>query len=461
MRKFNVAVIGAGAGGLTIGYTAKGFNKSVVLIDKNRPGGECTFGGCVPSKALINIANDIYKAKEYTNIVPDTYHILKKVREVVENVYEAKSIEVLKEDGIEYINGFCKFINKNTLEVGGEIIKADKIFISTGSSPKIPSIEGIDNIEYLTNENIFYKEKLPESIIVLGAGSVGVELSQAMNRLGIRVYLVEKNPYIMHKEEKELSKALEEVLVDEGVNIYTSCNSRKIENYKDGVRLTFEKDNKDHSIYAENILIAIGRVPNIKGLNLEGVDIDYDSKRVKVNKYLETSVKGVYAVGDVVGPYLFSHMANIQGITAVKNALLPIKEKMDYSKVAWCTLSEPELARAGLREDEARETYGDSIRVYIEDYKNLDRAKFKNNPKGVVKIICDKKGYILGASILGDRAGEIISEVQTIKSLGINLKKLTKVIHPYPTYSEVLVKISKKLYVDTLLDNPIIKNFRR
>lgn len=461
MKKFNVAVIGAGAGGLTIGYTAKGFNKTVVLIDKNRPGGECTFGGCVPSKALINIANHIYKAKEYINIVPNTEDILKKVREVVESVYEAKSIEVLKKDGIDYINGFCKFIDKNTLEVEGEIIKADKIFIATGSSPKIPSINGLDKIDYLTNENIFYKDKLPKSIIVLGGGSIGVELSQAMNRIGIEVYLIEKNPYIMYKEEGELSKSLEEILRKEGVNIYTSCNAKNIEKYKDGIKLTIEKNNKEENIYSENILIAVGRVPNIKGLELEKVNIDYDLKGIKVNEYLETSLKGVYAVGDVVGPYLFSHMANVQGITAVKNASLPIKEKMDYSKVAWCTLSEPEFGRAGLREDEARKIYGDSIRVYVEDYKDLDRAKFKNNPKGRVKVICDKKGYILGASVLGDRAGEIISEIQTLKSLGINLKKLTKVIHPYPSYSEILVKISKKLYVDTLLDNPFIKAFKR
>lgn len=461
MRSFDIVVIGAGSGGLSVAYTAKGFGKSVVLIDKNKPGGECTWGGCVPSKALINIANDISIAKKYADIKVDTKNILEQVREVIHKVYEGESIDVLKRDGIEYINGFAKFKDKNTLIINGEEITAKKIFISTGSSPMIPNIEGLDKVPYLTNETIFYEEDLPKSIIVLGGGAIGVELSQAMAKIGVKVQLVEMMDSILNREEPELVSILEDNLKKSGVNLYTSSKAIKIEEQSEKIHLSIVRDGKQEVLVSDKILIALGRVPNIKGLDLENAGIKYNRRGIEVNEYLETSTKNVFAVGDVAGPYLFSHMANIQAITAVQNAILPIKKKIDYSNIVWCTFSDPELARAGLIESEAREKYGESIRVYAYSYDDLDRAKFKKNSKGMVKIICDRKGYVLGASILGDRAGELISEIQVVKTLGINFGKLSKVIHPYPAYSEVLLKISKKVYVDNILNNKIVKFFKR
>ncbi|WP_202882645.1 FAD-dependent oxidoreductase [Clostridium sp. FP1] len=204
MKEYDIAIIGAGSGGLTAVYTAKGFSKKVVLIDKNKPGGECTWYGCIPSKALINIAKEIHVAKKYSDLLVNTSEVLEKVRKVINNVYEEESLEVLKRDGIDYINGFAKFIDKNTLNVNGEKIKAKKIIISTGSSPMMPLIEGLKDINYLTNENIFIEERLPESIIVLGGGAIGVELSQAMNRLGVKVSLVEMVDTILNREEPNL-----------------------------------------------------------------------------------------------------------------------------------------------------------------------------------------------------------------------------------------------------------------
>lgn len=461
MKKYDIAVIGAGSGGLSAAYTAKGFGKKVVIIDKNKPGGECTWSGCVPSKALINISKEIYTAKKYVDFTVDTSDVLQKVRKVIKNVYEEESPEILERDGIDYINGFAKFIDKNTLEVDGEKIKADKIFISTGSSPLIPPIEGLNNIDYLTNENIFTLEKLPESLIVLGGGAIGVELSQAVNRLGVNVSLVEMMDSILNREEPEMVEILERRLRNEGISLYTSHKAVKVDEKDSKIHLTIIKDGKEQIIIGDKILLALGRNPNIKGLDLEKIGINYNKKGIEVNAYLQTSIKGIYAVGDAAGPYLFSHMANVQAITAVQNAIFPIKKKIDYSHTAWCTFCEPELARAGFTEKEAREKYGDSIRVYKHDCKNLDRAKTKEDDEGIVKIILDRKGKVLGASILGSRAGEIISEVQTVKTLGINFGKLTKVIHPYPTYGEILLKISKKVYVDNILNNPIIRFFRK
>ncbi|WP_318011015.1 FAD-dependent oxidoreductase [Clostridium sp. FP1] len=205
--------------------------------------------------------------------------------------------------------------------------------------------------------------------------------------------------------------------------MYTSYKAEKVSEKDGKVSLSVVKDGIVEIINADKILVSFGRVPNIKGLDLEKVSIRYNQKAIEINQYLETSTKGIFAIGDVAGPYLFSHMANVQGITAVKNALLPIKKKIDYVHVAWCTFSEPELARAGLTEQEAREKYGDLIRVYEQDYKNLDRAKTKEDDEGLVKII--------------------------------------NVIHPYPTYGEILLKISKKVYLDNILNNPFVELFRR
>lgn len=461
MKYIDVAIIGGGAGGLTCAYTAKGFGKSVLVIDKNKPGGECTWSGCIPSKALINQANDIFTAKKYADFKIDTSLVMENVRQVISSVYAGESIEVLKKDQIEFLQGSAKFINKNQLEVNGEVVEAKKIFICTGSSPMIPPIEGLKNLNYLTNESIFELEKLPKKIIVLGAGAIGVELSQAMNRLGVEVNLVEMANSILPREDKELTHILEEKLLEEGVRIYTSHKAVKA--FEDGgmVKLNLEGPNGLVEVEGNHILLALGRVANTQGLGLEDVGIAYDRRGIQVDNYLETSIKGVYAVGDIAGPYMFSHMANAQGIKAVQNAVLPFKRKMNYNNVAWCTFTSPELATSGMTESMAREIHGDNIRVYQQSYKDLDRAKTKKDATGHVKLIVDKKGKVLGCSILGDRAGEIISEVQVLKTLNLNFAKLADVIHPYPTYGEVLNKISKRVLVDNLLNLPLVKLFKK
>lgn len=461
MRRVDVAIVGGGAGGLTCAYTAKGFGKSVLIIDKNKPGGECTWSGCIPSKALINQANDIFVAQKYSSFEVDTTTVMANVRKVISNVYQDESVDVLKKDGIDFINGTAKFTDSKQLDVNGESIEAKKIFICTGSSPMVPPIEGLKDINYLTNESIFELSELPKKMIVLGAGAIGVELSQAMNRLGVEINLVEMASSILPREDRELTAKLEEKLINEGIHIYTSHKAIKASEDDNGVKLSLDGPNGPLELTGDQILLALGRVPNVMGLDLEKAGINYDRRGIKVNDYLETTAKGVYAVGDIAGPYMFSHMANAQGIKAVQNAVLPFKRKMDYSNVAWCTFTSPELATAGMTESQAREKYGDSIRVYRHSYDHLDRAKTKLNSLGEVKLIVNKSGKILGCSILGDRAGEIISEVQILKTLNLNFGKLANVIHPYPTYGEVLNKISKKVLVDNLLNLWIVKLFRK
>lgn len=461
-KKYDIAIIGAGAAGLTAAFTGAGFSKSVVLIDKNLPGGECTWSGCIPSKSMINIAKEVYYAKKYTpNLEVDTTAVLKDIQSVIHKVYEGETPEVLIESGIDFINGYAKFVSPHVLEVDGERIEAKKIILSTGSSPLVPPIEGLDQVSYLTNETLFTQTSLPKTMTILGGGAIGVELSQAMNRLGVAVTLVEKFERILPKDEAELVLMIQQRLIDEGVTIYTGATAIRADQKGNKIALTIEKNGEELTISNDGLLVALGRKANVEGFELEKAGVKFNSKSIEVDKHMETSTKGIYAIGDVVGPYQLSHMANAQGITAVQNAILPINKKMDYEHVTWCTYTDPELGRSGLSEKEAREKYGDAIRIYEHDYADLDRANTKKDSIGKVKIILDKKGYILGASILGDRAGEIISQIQTIKSLHINMGKLASVIHPYPTYSEVLVKIGKKVYVDNLLNQPVVKAFNQ
>ncbi|MBD8015543.1 FAD-dependent oxidoreductase [Microbacterium sp. APC 3898] len=462
VKKYDIAIIGAGAAGLTAAFTGAGFSKKVVLIDKNLPGGECTWSGCIPSKSLINTAKEVHHAKKYSpNLQIDTSVVLKDIQEVIQKVYAGESPEVLKQSGIDFINGYAKFVGPHAVEVDGERIEAKKFILSTGSSPMVPPIEGLDKVSYLTNETIFTQKSFPKSMTILGGGAIGVEMSQALNRIGVKVTLVEKFERILPKDEEELVLMIQQRLINEGVTIHTGATAVKANQQGGQIDLTIEKDGKETTVTGEGLLVALGRKANVKGYNLEKAGVEYDSKSIQVDDHMETTAKGIYAIGDVVGPYQLSHMANAQGITATQNAILPINRKMDYEHVTWCTYTDPELGRSGLSEEEAREKHGDSIRVYEHDYADIDRANTKKDSIGKVKIILDKKGYILGASILGDRAGEIISQIQTIKSLHINMGKLSGVIHPYPTYSEVLVKIGKKVYVDNLLNQPVVKTFNK
>ncbi|SKC76879.1 dihydrolipoyl dehydrogenase family protein [Maledivibacter halophilus] len=446
MKKYDIAIIGAGAGGLNAAFEALVLGKKVVLIEKNAPGGECTWSGCIPSKALINIADEIHTAKKYGAVNINGKEILNKVRTLIHEAHQAEAVEVLNQAGINYIKGYAKFKDSNTLDVDGKEIKADKIFICTGSSALVPPIKGLDWIDYLTNENIFLLDDLPKSMIVLGGGPIGVELAQAFNRLGVSVKIVEMAETILFREEKEMALEIQSILEKEGVEVFTSSKGIEVKEEIEGVNLIVDKDGKTNEIKAEKILLALGRKPNLKGFNLEKIGVRYNNKAIEVNECFETNIPNIYAVGDVVGPYLFSHMGAVQAKQAVRNAFTKTKEIVDYSNTSWCTFTHPEFARTGMKEEEARAKFGDNIQVFTHKYRDIDRAVVDQKSQGMAKIICDKEGYILGASILGERACEMLGELQIVKSFKIPFYRLHEAIHPYPSYSELLLTMSKNAY---------------
>jgi len=458
---YDLIVIGAGAGGLTTAFGAIGFNKKVLLIDKENPGGECTWSGCIPSKALINIANEIHIAKKYSDFTIDGKNIMNRVREIISEVFSHEDPVALKNAGIDYIRGHAKIINKKQVKVNNTIFKTKNIVISTGSSPFVPPIKGLENIDYLTNENIFKLENLPKSITILGGGAIGIELGQALSRLEVEVSLIERNSRIHPKEDEEMSKFLTETLEKEGIKIYTGYSAEKVTE-DDSITVTAKNKNDETvEVSSEKLLVALGRQANLKDLGLEELGIKHDGRKIFVDSHLQTSQKSIYCVGDVIGPYQFSHMANYQGQIVVQNLFLPVKKKVNYEHIGWCTFSHPELASIGINEEEAIKKFGkDNIKLFKFDEKDSDRAITKANDTLKIKIITDKKLNLLGASILGERAGELICELQALKSNNLTLDSLYKIIHPYPTYSNIYNKIGTTAYVEKFSDNKLIKALR-
>lgn len=462
MKTYDIVVIGAGAGGLTAAATAAGFGKKVLLVDKKRPGGECTWSGCVPSKALIHEAKTVYDIqRRVPGYIYDSRTALEGVRAVREKIYAHETPEALSASGIEYLEGQAVFRDSRILQVGDEEIRGKKYIIATGSSPLVPDIEGLSDVPFLTNETVFELERLPESLIVLGGGGIGVEIAQAANRLGTVVQVVEMMPSLVFREEAVFAAAIENRLCEEGVTLHPGTRAVRVAGTPEGVNLTVEKDGREDVIVAAAILVAVGRKPNLEGLGLERAGIQFSDKGIRVNSYLQTRQPHIYAVGDVVGPHRFSHMANVQGIAAVRNAILPFKRKVRYDHVAWVTFTEPELARSGMTEAEARVAHGDRVRIYEYDFNELDRAVTTGNTMERIKFVLDRQGKLLGVSILANRAGELVGEAQVLKTAGLNVARMGSVIHPYPTYSEVFAKIGKRVMVDNLMRNPLIRVFRR
>lgn len=466
-RQFDLVVIGGGAGGLVSSKFANGLGKKVALIEKEKLGGECTWTGCVPSKTLIHVANMFSEAKKMQKFGVrgieeasiDTTLVMDHVRQTREGVYKAGPPENLEAKGIKFFSGSARFFDSNTVMVGDTKITAKKFIITTGSSPFIPPVKGVEDIDYLTNQNFFELKKLPASLLILGGGPIGSELSCALNKLGVKVTVIEMLDHILVHEDEELATLLQEKLRERGVTILTGHTVNGVKQQADQVVAICQKKNGEEvKVSAEKLLIATGRKPNIEGLDLEKAGVKYDRRAINVDRTLRTSNKNIYACGDVVGPYQFSHMAEYQAIIATRNALFPFSKKVNYTNRAWTTFTDPEFASIGIHEQEARQRYGEKrVRVYRTEYKEVDRAVCDGSDFGVAKFVCDKKGNLLGAQILGKRAGEIIHEVQLGRTLGVNFAKFDSVIHVYPTYCDLVKKGARKCRIDLLKNNFFIR----
>jgi pyruvate/2-oxoglutarate dehydrogenase complex dihydrolipoamide dehydrogenase (E3) component len=305
-------------------------------------------------------------------------------------------------------------------------------------------------------------ERLPRSVIVLGGGPIGIEMAQAFNYLGVRVTVLELAERILTKEDEELSDLLVRWLAGIGLVIRTGTRVRGLARKDDAIELTVEDGTgRQDSVRGDAILVAVGRKANVDTLDLEAAGVEYSPKGIKIDQKLRTTARNIYACGDVAGPYQFSHMAEYQARIAAQNALFPLRRSADYRHYVWCTFTDPEFAHAGLTESEARERYGNNVRVYRWEFGDIDRAKTEADEFGMAKFICDRSYRLIGAHILGPRAGDLIHEAQIIKTLGVPFHKLDSVIHVYPTFSEVTKQPSKVSHIDKLRKSLLVRVARR
>lgn len=464
--KYDLIVIGGGAAGLVASKFAAGIGRKVVLVEKDRLGGECTLYGCVPSKALIKSARLFYEMNHAEGLglkVPrpepvSGHEILDRVRSVVSRIYEGHKPETLVRQGIEVVFGSPRFIDEHRIELNGQTLSADAFIVCTGSSPLVPPIPGLNTVSFLTNETLFDLKELPGSLIILGGGPIGIEIAQAFMYLGVTVTVVEMGEQILAREDSELSTLLANRLIQQGLVLRTGTKAVSIAAADRGVELTVE-DNAGRSdkIKGDAVLVAVGRKANVDGLHLEASGVDYSQKGIKANDRLQTTADNIYVCGDVTGPYQFSHMAEYQARLAGRNALLPFKAKADYRNYIWCTFTNPEFAHAGLTEDEARLRYGEKIRIYRWHYQDTDRGKTEADEFGMGKFICDSSHRLVGAHILGARAGDLIHEAQIVKTLSIPFYKLDSVIHVYPTLSDVVRQPAKIARIERLRNMLFVK----
>ncbi len=449
---YDLTIIGGGSGGLTAARLAASLGARVLLIDKERLGGDCLNYGCVPSKSLIHVAQVVHQAQNAaklglmpTNVTIDLAKINNYIQEVIGRVAESEKVY---SEGITVKFGKVSFNSATELTLNGESFFSRNTLITTGSRPLVPQIEGLDETGYLTNQDVFNLLRLPSSLVIVGGGPIGVELGQSFRRLGTNVTIVEGLDRVLPKEDPEVSATLTEILRSEGINIAT--NAIFVKARRDGNQkvVTAKQGEQLLNFYADEILLTLGRRPNVEGLHLEAAGITYDSKGIKVNEHLQTSAPNIFAIGDVIGGYLFTHVAAYQAGVAVRNALVPLgKKKVDYRVVPWCTFTDPEAARVGLTPDEASKQHK-LVRIVKFPWADIDRAQAESETVGFIKlVVAGKKEEIVGAHMVGARAGELLGEMALAMRHHLALNDILNTIHAYPTMSTGIQQTAFEAYL--------------
>jgi dihydrolipoamide dehydrogenase len=462
MKKYDLIVIGAGSGGLIAAIGANYIGAKVLLIEKEKLGGDCLNYGCIPSKTLLSsahIAHHIHNAEQYgihAEIKKIEFSkVIQRIQKTVQHITETSdNQERFEKMGIDVIFGHAQFKNSHEILCDKKTYYGRKIVIASGSRPNIPNIKGIKDIDILTNMNIFSLKKQPEHLIVLGGGPIGCELAQAFQRLGTQVTLVTHGK-ILSKEDSDVSKTLHNVFEKEGIIMKTHATIEEIKEEKTKKQVIITKNNIKETIEGDAILVSLGRIPNVD-MDLKKAGVKYTPKGISVNHYLQTSQKHIYACGDVCGPYQFTHFANYQAGLITKNAFTPLKQKADYRVIPWVTFTDPEIAHVGMTEKQAQEKSSD-IHIYKFPLKHIDRAKADEKNNGGITLITNSKGYILGVTIMAPHAGEFLGEYTLAMSKKLKIQDIYNTIHPYPTYSE-LNKFAAGEHMKTLF-TPLLKKF--
>jgi pyruvate/2-oxoglutarate dehydrogenase complex dihydrolipoamide dehydrogenase (E3) component len=462
----DLCIIGAGSAGLSIAAGASQMGAKVVLIEGHRMGGDCLNTGCVPSKSLLAAAKvaKIARASGKFGVDAGTPQVdFKKanahVHDVIATIAPHDSVERFTGLGCTVIEAKAKFTGRDTVEAGGKVIKARRFIVATGSRAAIPPIPGLADVPYMTNETVFENTVLPDHLIIIGGGPIGCEMAQAHRRLGARVTILDAAS-ILPKDDPEAVDVVRKRLIAEGIDIRERIKIARVEKGASGDGITAGiaivlagADGTEEKLTGSHLLVAAGRKVNVEGLGLEAAGVDYTPRGITVDARLRTTNPKVYAAGDVAGGYQFTHLAGYHAGIIIRNILFRVPAKANPAAMPWVTYTDPELAHVGLTEAEARKVHGDKVTIARAEFKGNDRAIAEGDTDGFLKVVVGKGGVILGATMVGAQAGELILPWVLAITSKLKIGAMAAIIAPYPTRSEITKRAAGAYYTPTLFSD--------
>jgi pyruvate/2-oxoglutarate dehydrogenase complex dihydrolipoamide dehydrogenase (E3) component len=466
---YDIGIIGGGAAGLTVASGAAQLGAKTLLIEKEPTlGGDCLHFGCVPSKTLIHSAH-VYHLMQHaerfglpkTRIPPvDFKQIAKRIKTVIATIQQHDSEERFCGLGAKVLFGEAVFKDEHTIDIDGHQKSAKSWVIATGSSPVAPPIPGLHDTTFLTNREIFSLDHLPESLVILGGGPIGIEMAQAFNRLGSSVTVVDRSGQILGKEDKDMADKVAWVMENEGVTFFLEASiDAVLENHERKTVKITDKSGESRELHADAVLVAMGRAPNIENMGLGDIGVAYDRYGITVDSRMRTNHKHIYAAGDVSGGFQFTHAAGYEGGIVVSNAIFRLPRKTDYTYLPWCTYTDPELASIGMNEKAAL-AKGLEYTVWREEFKDNDRSLAEDETTGSVKMILDAREKPLGVQILGPRAGDLLSEWVAILNGKVKLSTLAAAVHPYPTIGEINKRVAGSFFSPKIFSEKVQKGLK-
>lgn len=464
----DTAIIGAGAAGLTLAAGLSQLGLQVILIEKGMMGGDCLNYGCVPSKALLSAAKNAWQAghSQALGLIPvassndqvDFHQVMQHVQHTIQTLAVHDSVDRFEGLGVKVIQAAGRFIDKKTLQAGDYTIQARHIVIATGSSPAIPPIPGLEKVPYLTNETIFNLKHRPDHLLVIGGGPIGCELAQAFAMLGSRVSLLEGD-VILNRDDRDGVAIVRQALQETGVHLYEGIAINQITSQSNHLVIQATHHHQTLTLEGSHLLIATGRTVHLEALGLDAAGIACHAKGIQVDKRLRTSNRRVFAIGDAAGSLQFTHVANAQAGLVLRQIAFKLPVRWQENAIPWVTYTAPELAHVGLSEKQALH-HPDRYTILKLDYLNNDRAQTEGKPQGLLSVIVNKKGIIVGASLCGEQAGELIFPWILAVREKRSLRLFTDTIIPYPTRNELSKRLAGQFYAPRLF-SPWVKKIVR
>ena len=467
--KYNLVVIGAGTAGLVAASIGAGLGGKVALVERSLMGGDCLNVGCVPSKGIISSARAfaaVRDAGDFGVKVPDGVTVdfsiaMERMRKLRSNISPHDSVKRFNELGVDVFLGQASFLDGQSIEVAGQKLKFAKAVICTGARASAPPIMGLDSVPYLTNETLFSLTELPKRLGIIGAGPIGAEMAQSFARFGSEVSLITSKRGLMPNEDREAAAIVQSSMEKDGVRFLAGARDLAVLKNSDGsIRLKYKDAKNGYDIEVDQLLIAVGRAPNVEGLGLENAGVEYTARGVTINDTFQTSNRHIYAAGDICSPYQFTHAADFMARSVVRNALFKGRAKHSSLIIPWSTYTSPELAHVGLTPQSAK-AEGVELDTYTQPMSGVDRAILEGETEGFIKVHV-KKGTdrIVGATVVSTNAGDLIGAVSLAMTNKIGLGGIANAIHPYPTQAEALRKVGD-LYNRTKLTPTVAKMFKK